>query len=200
MLSEWGDFRTNSGWVLGSPFIALAARIRTVPVPVWVKQAINLDDRGGDRGRAAAAIDLEGRLGRQEPGCLVRLVGSRAIRQRDWNRPLWSPRPAPAGRQALPEERWRPGTDQIPPGALLDRNHGTVSGVGAGDRDRGQRLAGTLRLADTVPKLPRSLISSQGRAVRSTMQRFTRGHCGECTAAFEAVSFGLTRGSIECPI
>ena len=37
------------------------------------------------------------------------------------------------------EERRRPGTNQVPPRALLDPDDGTLSWVGAGDCNRGER-------------------------------------------------------------
>src|SRR5271163_2438993 len=98
-------------WVLAD-LAGKGRRVRTVAVP-GLGQAGNqlLDERGRNRGRPAAAVDLEGRKDRRYIERLGGLVGRRAIGERDWDRALRGPRPPPDMRQALPEGGRRPRTD-----------------------------------------------------------------------------------------
>ena len=62
----------------------------------------------------AAATALEERKGdRRRAGRLGHLVGCRAICEGDWNRTLRCARSAPDMCEALPQEWWRFGTDQV---------------------------------------------------------------------------------------
>ena len=79
-------------------------RVRTVAVPIWVKQGINAWMTAGaiEEGRMLRSISKGGKIG-----------------EGDWGRALRSPRPALDLRQVLPQERWRPGTDQVSARALF---------------------------------------------------------------------------------
>ena len=107
-------------WVLAD-LAGKGRRVRTVAVP-GLGQAGNqlLDERGRNRGRPAAAVDLEGRKDRRHLERLGGLVGRRAIGERDRDRALRGPRPPPDLRQALPEGGRRSRTDQVLAGAFVD--------------------------------------------------------------------------------
>jgi len=76
-------------------------RVRTVAIPLWVKQGINawMTAAGVEDGEAASG-SLQGRQSQREHERLGRLVGGRAVRQTDRDRAVRGARPAQNLRQA----------------------------------------------------------------------------------------------------
>ena len=103
-------------------------RIRTVAVPVWVKQGINvwMTAAGIEEGRLLRSISKGGKVD-ESLGDWAVLVGGSAIGEGDRHRALWSPRPAPHLCQALPQERRGSGADKVPAGALVHPDHRAIS-------------------------------------------------------------------------
>jgi integrase len=93
-----------------------------VAIPVWVKQAINawMTAAGIEDGRLVRSISKGGKVGKSLGAWSAWSVVEQSAKEigidrfgaHDLRRDV---------RQALQEERRQPGTDQIPPGALLDR-------------------------------------------------------------------------------
>ncbi|HEV2709475.1 MAG TPA: site-specific integrase [Edaphobacter sp.] len=124
------DIQLREGrWVI-IDLLGKGGRIRTVAIPIWVKQ-------GMDAWMTAAKIE-KGRL-------LRRLSKSgKIVGDELGDRPIWSVVEQSSKqigiehfgahdlRQALPEEWWRSRSDQISARSLLDPDHRTLSGVGAG--------------------------------------------------------------------
>jgi hypothetical protein len=106
-----------------------------------------LNDRCRHRGGPTAEIDLQRWESWRESARLGGLVHGRAIGKGDWDRAIRSPRPARDLSEALPEDRWRPGTSFC--WALFHPDNRALSGVRAGDRHRGKRLFGAL--SGTLP-------------------------------------------------
>jgi len=133
-------------WVLAD-LEGKGRRIRTVAVPVWVKQGINswMTAAKIEEGRLLRSLAKRGKVGASLSDWAVWSVVEQSPGDR--NRALRSSRPPPHLRQALPQKRRGPRTDQIPAGTQLDPDHRALSWVGAGNRHRGQRQPGALRVA-----------------------------------------------------
>ena len=98
-------------WVIAD-LLGKGGRIRTVAVPVWVKQGIDawITAAGMEKGRLLRSIRKDGRIGDGLSDWAI-LVGGGAGGQADRYRALRRPRPPPHMRQALPQERRRPRAD-----------------------------------------------------------------------------------------
>jgi hypothetical protein len=105
-------------------------RIRTVVVPVWVKQGINawMTAAGIEDGRLLRSISKGAKVGKSLSDWAVWSVVELAANEIGIER-----FGAPDLRQALQEERRRPGADQVPVRALLNPNDRTLSGLRAGE-------------------------------------------------------------------
>ena len=125
-------------WVLAD-LVGKGRRVRTVAVPLWVKQGINAwQTAAGDRGGPAAPVYPERRqAGRERSQRLGRLGCGATVCQRDWNRAVRRPRSPPYLRQALQEGWRRSRTDKVPAWALLDPDDRAISRGRTGDRDCG---------------------------------------------------------------
>jgi hypothetical protein len=117
-------------------------RVRTVAIPVWVKQGINawMTAAGVEDGRLLRAVSKGGKVKESMSGWAVWSVVERCAKQIGFER-----FGAHDLRQALPEEWRRAGTDQVSLGTQLHPNHGTLSRVGAGTSRGGQRFARTMK-------------------------------------------------------
>src|SRR4030081_2169623 len=101
-------------WVLAD-LEGKGRRIRTVAIPIWVKQGIDawMTAAGIDRRRLLRSISKSGKIkGDTLSDWAVWSVVEQFI-QANRDRTLRRPRPAPYLRQALPEERRGSGADQV---------------------------------------------------------------------------------------
>jgi integrase len=126
-------------WVLAD-LEGKGRRIRTVAIPIWVKKGIDIWMTAAEieKGRLLRSVSKSGKLNRDtlSDWAIWSIVeqSSKQIRDRAFRRP----RPAPDLREAVSEERRGSGADQIPARPLVYPDHGAISGVGPGDRCRGE--------------------------------------------------------------
>jgi integrase len=108
-------------------------RVRTVPVPRWVKEAVDAWALAAtiDAGPIAPLSDESGQ-GRGEIESLVGVERGANDGRGDWNRALWRARSAPNMRQAVQEGRGRPGADSIPARSCIHRDDGALHRCRAG--------------------------------------------------------------------
>jgi integrase len=132
-------------------------RIRTVAVPIWVKQGINawMTAAKIEDGRLLRPVSKSGKILRAELGdWAIWSVVEQS--EANWHRALRRTRSAPHLRQTLQEEWWRSGADKILARALVDTEHGALPGIGAGDRNRGERQFGIMKGRRGAGKLVRT--------------------------------------------
>jgi integrase len=115
-------------------------RVRTVAVPVWVKQAVNswTTAAGLEEGKLLRPVLKSGKVVRESLSDWAVLVRGRAVGQGDRHRTLRSARSAEDLRQALPQERRRSGANQVPARSLFHPDDRTLPRIGAGDRHSGE--------------------------------------------------------------
>ena len=121
-------------------------RIRTVAIPVWVKNAIDawMTAGGIDKGRLLRSISKSGKLNRDSlSDWAVWSIVEQSAKHIGIEH-LRRPRFKAYVREALPQGRWRPRADQVPARALLDSDDGALSGFRAGDRRRCERQPWTV--------------------------------------------------------
>jgi len=122
-------------WVLAD-LEGKGRRVRTVAIPSWVKQGINawMIAAGVEDGRLLRAVTKGGKVKESMSGWAVWSVVEQSAREIGIER-----FGAQYLRQALPEERRKYRTDQVPAGPLLHPDDGTLPRLRAGDRNRGER-------------------------------------------------------------
>ncbi len=115
---------------------------------MWVKQGINawMTAAGIEEGRLLRRIRKGGHIGESLSDWAVWSVVMESAREIGIER-FGGSRPPPHLRQALPESRRRPRTDQISARALVHPDDGTIPRLRAGDRRSGERRLGTVKLA-----------------------------------------------------
>ena len=127
-------------WVIAD-LLGKAGHIRTVPIPSWVKVAIDeWKEAGGiTEGALFRSINKTGRVWGtgMTPKVLWEVV--RAAAKRAGYRKTRAARSSAQLREALPSCRWRAGPDPIPAWTRLDPNDGTVPGLQAEVALRRQR-------------------------------------------------------------
>lgn len=98
---------------------------------------------GIEDGRLLRSVSKSGKVNRET---LSDWASGRSgtVIQADRDRALRRPRSPSYLREAVPEERWGSEADQVSLGAFIEPDHGTLSRVGAGYRNRGQRQPGTV--------------------------------------------------------
>jgi site-specific recombinase XerC len=136
-----GDIQQREGrWVLVD-LVGKGRRVRSVPVPGWVKQGIDAWVAAAKiaEGRLLRAIHKGGRVKWRGFERLGHLERGRAGGGRARGGEFGCPRPSPYLRQALPQPRRRSRADQVPARPLLDSDHRELPGQHSGARARRQR-------------------------------------------------------------
>src|ERR1700721_130458 len=126
-------------WVLAA-LEGEGRRIRTVAVPIWVKQGIDawMTAAGIEDGRLLRSVSKSGKVNRETlSDWAVWSVVEQSSKQIGIEHFARS-RPPPYLRQALPQEWWGSRADQILSRALVDPDHRAVSGLRSGDSCRGE--------------------------------------------------------------
>ncbi len=113
-------------WVLAD-LKGKGRRIRTVAIPIWVKQGIDAwrTAAGIEDDRLLRSVSKSGKVNRDTLSDWA--VWSVVEQSTYWDRALRRPRSAPHLREIVPEEWRRSGADQVPARALVDPDHRVLS-------------------------------------------------------------------------
>jgi site-specific recombinase XerD len=134
------DIQQREGrWVIAD-LRGKGGRIRTVAIPMWVKLLMDTwtTAAGHSAGRLLRPVSKGGRVVGEELSDWAVWSVVEHLRQSHRYRAFRRPRSAPHLRETLPQERRRPGADQVPARPRLHPNHRTLPRLRAGDCRRRQ--------------------------------------------------------------
>jgi integrase len=163
-------------WVIAD-LLGKAGHIRTVPIPGWVKTALEKWTEASDitDGALFRSIDRNGRVWGtgMTPKVLWEIVKVAAARA---DIPKLAPHDLRRTCATLPSCRWRARPDSVSPGTRLDPNHRALPGMQAEAAVRSQRQDGNRTLEEPLRnsgRLTRPFATLQVLSRDATIRRYS---------------------------